>query len=437
MLRATLFLMTLAILIAPSAFAEIVRYEFTATVESGGTVRGASFFDTGRVLVAFPISAGTAWAFTLGGLGSNAPGIAPVQNTDLSNEVSCQAGLNGQDFFSLRFQATHLIGPVDPLPPPPEPNHVFSFNVQTTAGDLFGGPCQTLGAISNLSFPKVSGYGAASVYIRAGNVERTLVVTSLTRNGWSQANPVLPTPLSPVPPDQCPSIVGIPAIFCFHFPGVPGQQWFDPPLAFGYEYVTTSDSLFTKILEFPTGFQNAFTVSTNGVPLGQYGPGQSVDFRGFSGGGVSSFRVTGIAPLVDAANPAAFPIKLEFNTQTASFAMLPLSATPMVSVTVDIKPGTFPNTINLGSRGTVPVAIISTVAFDARTVDPLTVTVAGASVKVKANGTMSSFEDVNRDGLLDLLVHVSTEAFQLTNGDTEAVVEGKTFGFLSEKCNCG
>ena len=47
-------------------------------------------------------------------------------------------------------------------------------------------------------------------------------------------------------------------------------------------------------------------------------------------------------------------------------------------VTVDIKPGTFPNSINLGSNGVVPVAILSTDTFDATTVDPRSVTLAGA-----------------------------------------------------------
>jgi hypothetical protein len=40
---------------------------------------------------------------------------------------------------------------------------------------------------------------------------------------------------------------------------------------------------------------------------------------------------------------------------------------------------------------------------------------------------MASFEDVNADGLLDLVVHVSTEALGLSDADTEAVLEGQTF----------
>lgn len=101
-------------------------------------------------------------------------------------------------------------------------------------------------------------------------------------------------------------------------------------------------------------------------------------------------------------------------------------------VEIDVKPGAFPNSINLGSNGTVAVAIFSEPSFDARTVDPLSVTLAGATVELKGKGTpMASFQDVNGDGLIDLVVHVSTEALQLSDGDTEIVLEGKTFSGTS------
>jgi hypothetical protein len=58
----------------------------------------------------------------------------------------------------------------------------------------------------------------------------------------------------------------------------------------------------------------------------------------------------------------------------------------------------------------------------------MTVTVAGASVMFKDKGTpMSSCEDVNKDRLLDIIIHVSTDALILTESDTEAVLEGRIF----------
>jgi len=100
-----------------------------------------------------------------------------------------------------------------------------------------------------------------------------------------------------------------------------------------------------------------------------------------------------------------------------------------LTVTIDIKPGSFPNSINLGSGGTVPVAILSTPTFDATAVDPASVTLARAPVKLKGKGTpMASIQDVNNDGLLDLVVHVTTEALALSETDTSAALEGLTFG---------
>jgi hypothetical protein len=96
---------------------------------------------------------------------------------------------------------------------------------------------------------------------------------------------------------------------------------------------------------------------------------------------------------------------------------------------IDIKPGSYPNSINTGSRGTVPVAILSTPDFDAATVDPTTVTLAGASVKMKKkNKPMASLEDVNQDGYMDLMVHIDTRQLELNKGDTIAYLEGKTIG---------
>jgi len=98
-------------------------------------------------------------------------------------------------------------------------------------------------------------------------------------------------------------------------------------------------------------------------------------------------------------------------------------------VEIDIKPGSDPNPINPGSNGLVPVAILSSPDFDATTVDPTTVELAGASVAVrgKSNKSMSHQEDVNGDGLDDLVVQVETQSFaDLGEGGTVELT-GTTF----------
>jgi hypothetical protein len=97
-------------------------------------------------------------------------------------------------------------------------------------------------------------------------------------------------------------------------------------------------------------------------------------------------------------------------------------------ISIDIKPDGVPNSINLKSKGNVPVAILSSQTFDAATVDPASVRFAGAAIITKKNGTLQYlFEDVNGDGLLDLVAHFDTQALILTPVATAATVTGTTF----------
>jgi hypothetical protein len=95
-----------------------------------------------------------------------------------------------------------------------------------------------------------------------------------------------------------------------------------------------------------------------------------------------------------------------------------------LAIGIDIKPGSYPNSINLGSNGVVPVGILSDQDFDATWVDPDTVTLAGADVAVRGNGSryMAHEEDVNADGLTDLVIQVETE-----NLDPDAFQDGYAF----------
>ena len=103
-----------------------------------------------------------------------------------------------------------------------------------------------------------------------------------------------------------------------------------------------------------------------------------------------------------------------------------------MEVDSDIKPGSDPNSINMGSNGLIPVAILSTSDFDATDVDPETVSSAGADVGVRGKGDklMASIEDVNGDTLPDLVVHIEN-ALDLSEGQAEATLTGYTFGGIS------
>ena len=73
------------------------------------------------------------------------------------------------------------------------------------------------------------------------------------------------------------------------------------------------------------------------------------------------------------------------------------------------------------------MAIFSTAAFDARTIDIAGLELNGAGVRiVKGKGYQASYEDINGDGILDLLVHFDRGDVQLILGDSTATVTGKT-----------
>ena len=70
----------------------------------------------------------------------------------------------------------------------------------------------------------------------------------------------------------------------------------------------------------------------------------------------------------------------------------------------------------------MPVAVLSTDDFDATTVDPATVTFAGALPLRWA------LEDVDDDGDLDMVFHFKTQELNLDENSTEAELTGQTYG---------
>lgn len=100
-------------------------------------------------------------------------------------------------------------------------------------------------------------------------------------------------------------------------------------------------------------------------------------------------------------------------------------------VAIDIKPDSMDNTINLGSKGVIPVAILSDASFDATEIDPLTVSLASSEVRLKGKGTPATqTDDVNGDGLIDLVVQVETENLVLQPTDSTAKLTGSTYAGL-------
>jgi len=91
----------------------------------------------------------------------------------------------------------------------------------------------------------------------------------------------------------------------------------------------------------------------------------------------------------------------------------PVAANGAINIAVDIKPGSDPNPLNVKSKGVLPVAILGTAAFDVSDVNP------GSLMFFNPNAAgvpgyseyplRWALEDVDGDGLVDLVSHFDAE----------------------------
>jgi len=87
-------------------------------------------------------------------------------------------------------------------------------------------------------------------------------------------------------------------------------------------------------------------------------------------------------------------------------------------IEIDIKPGSDPNSININSRGLIPVAIIGSAVCEVSEIYTDSISFEGASPIKEA------FEDVDDDGITDLLLFFRTQDTRIGCGDTEATLTG-------------
>ena len=75
------------------------------------------------------------------------------------------------------------------------------------------------------------------------------------------------------------------------------------------------------------------------------------------------------------------------------------------------------------------MGILSSAAFNATQVDPSTVQLAGLAVKVtgKNNKFLAHTEDINSDGLIDLVVQIEDTDQVFTTGTTTATLTGTLY----------
>ncbi len=116
-----------------------------------------------------------------------------------------------------------------------------------------------------------------------------------------------------------------------------------------------------------------------------------------------------------------------FNASLPPISILNLGVNVSFPIKIDIKPGSFPNSINPKSSGVIPVAILSTGEFNATTKVNI------SSVRFGPRGARESHnkahfkQDVNDDGYPDLVLHFDIQDTGISCGNKSATLTGKTY----------
>jgi hypothetical protein len=128
--------------------------------------------------------------------------------------------------------------------------------------------------------------------------------------------PILPSIIVPAGPNTPP---------VFQFNAQPPARWFDPPIVYGYEYELLTPGIFFTEVRMPAGssFSDLF-ISYGSTVIGPFDNSSDSQIYLFpDGSNVTSFRITGINPLLDPDDPDfpnAFPTYLDVDNAAGNYA---------------------------------------------------------------------------------------------------------------------
>jgi hypothetical protein len=118
------------------------------------------------------------------------------------------------------------------------------------------------------------------------------------------------------------------------------------------------------------------------------------------------------------------PLHFVGNSFKQGIAYLFISDSPTLTVRLDIRPGDLSAQINPRSRGVIPVGILGSDTLDVADID--VTTLAFGPNEAAAAHRHGHREDVNYDGIMDLMLHFRTQDTGIACGDESAMLTGET-----------
>ena len=150
---------------------------------------------------------------------------------------------------------------------------------------------------------------------------------------------------------------------------------------------------------------------------------------------VSNRNSASVSVINNASNAVVHTVSTGGWPSGIAFGPLADSNESEIEVDIDIQPGGNPNSINLRRRGVTPVAILGGMEFDITDVDVTSIAFGpegGPYNAVPAHDLLDpdtyadALQDVNGDGLMDLMVHLPTQDIGFQTDDTSACIVGTT-----------
>ncbi len=116
------------------------------------------------------------------------------------------------------------------------------------------------------------------------------------------------------------------------------------------------------------------------------------------------------------------------STASGNYTMAMTVQLPAIQqINIEVRPGSTALTpLNPKSKGKIPVALLGDAKFNPLTVDTSTLTFGALGNENSLSNCVSSGEDVNNDGYLDMICLFENQAAGFQYGDTEGTAKGKT-----------